>query len=131
MSGLTQVKAQKVLDMVVGTREYEYSTIANLFSGLLSSDPADGNAAINEFSGGGYTRKQVAFSDGTSGSISNTGLLTYPTATADWGLITYIGLFDASVDGSLVMYGPLTNPQYIATGDTFSIPINNLTVTLS
>lgn len=75
-----------------------------------------------EVSGSGYARQ--AFTPGLSGSvISNSGGQVQFTASGgNWGSITYVGVFDASTAGNLMLCGPLTTPRTINDGDvlTFS-----------
>ncbi len=60
-----------------------------------------------EVAGGSYAREN---SDGkwsapTAGSVTNTFEIAFRKATASWGDIVAIGLFDASASGSLLYWG--------------------------
>ena len=44
--------------------------------------------------------------------------------------MTHIGLYDALTTGNLLYHGAVTVSKTITTGDTFSIAVGNLTITL-
>lgn len=94
---------------------------ANLEAGVLT----------DEISGGSYARESVSFTTATSGSSSNSNVITFPAATANWGTITHIAIVDALTGGNVLFWGAVTTPKTIETGDTFQILQNNLTITLA
>ena len=80
-------------------------------------------------SGGAYARQAVTFS--VSGdTATNTGAVEYPTATAGYGTVTHVGIFDASTGGNLIAYAALTASKTIDTGDVLRLPAGDLDVTL-
>ena len=82
-----------------------------------------------EVSGGGYARQSVAFT--VSGdTASNTAALEYPTATAPYGTVTAVGVFDAATGGNLIAYATLTTSKTIDTGDVLRLPAGDLDITL-
>ena len=113
-------------------RNTSYTSPTTVYVALFTSDPTDAGSGT-EVSGGSYARQTITFGTAaTSGSISNTSpAVTFPTASASWGTITHIGLFDNSTGGNLLYHGPVTTSKTISSGDTFSISVGNLTVTLN
>ena len=95
-------------------------------SGNQPSDSASGT----ELSGNGYARQSVTFSV-TGNSGTNSGSITFPTATSSWGTITFAGIFDASSGGNLIAYAQLGASKVIDTNDILQISNNSLTLTLT
>jgi hypothetical protein len=92
---------------------------------------ADGETgSVTEVSGGGYARQTVAFT--TSGNTtSNNAAVEYPTATANYGTVTHVGVYDASTSGNLMAYAALSSNKTIETGDVFRVPSGDLDITLN
>lgn len=104
---------------------------AGLYVGLFTD--ATGIVAdqpTTEVSGGAYIRKAATFSASTTGTTSNSADVTFDVATAGWGTINYVGIWDASTVGNLLFWGALTASKTVNTGDTFKIVAGSLTVTL-
>ena len=72
----------------------------------------------------------AGFSVPTAGSIQNTSAITFPTASAEWGTIRYVGIMDAPTEGNLLYWGQLTTDKNVGNGDTFSIAGDDLVVSL-
>jgi len=117
----------KVLDHVFGGTAY--TAPSTLYLALFTA-VSDGEAGtVTEVSGGGYVRQSVAFT--TSGNTtSNTGAVEYPTATANYGTVTHVGIYDASSSGNLMAYASLSSSKTIETGDVFRVPAGDLDITL-
>jgi hypothetical protein len=95
-----------------------------------------GRVVVKEKSGGAYARQQVtAWTDpltvGTSGSITNTGAITFPTATADWGHVSGVFLADASTNGNVLLHGSLTSSREVKDGDVFKFNATDLDISFS
>ncbi len=92
---------------------------------------ADGETgSVTEVSGGGYARQTVAFT--TSGNTtSNNAAVEFPTATANYGTVTHVGVYDASSSGNLMAYAALSSNKTIETGDVFRVPSGDLDITLN
>jgi len=95
---------------------------------LFTSNP-DEDASGTEVSGGAYARQSATFTV-SGNTASNSGALEYPTATAGYGTVTHVGVFDASTGGNLIAYAALTTSKTIDTGDVFRIPAGDLDITL-
>jgi hypothetical protein len=87
-----------------------------------------------EASGGAYARVQLLSASmgsptGTNTrTIANTVAIAFNEASANWGNITHIGIFDASTAGNLLSFYDSTDFTANA-GITPNIPIGTLTVT--
>jgi len=96
---------------------------------LFTTDPTDAGTGT-EVSGGSYARQTIAFTV-TGDTASNSATVTFPAATANWGSISHVGIYDASTAGNLLFHGSVTTPKTIETGDTFQVSASNLSITLA
>jgi hypothetical protein len=99
------------------------------YIGLFTSDPTDAGSGT-EVTGGSYERTAVSFSV-TADTATNSASVTFPTATGDWGLIGFIGVYDAQTSGNLLFHGAVAVAKSILSGDTFQISTGNLSITLA
>ena len=120
----------KVLKHVFGGSAY--SAPSTLYVALYTVAPTDTGGGT-EVSGGGYTRKTAAFTvSGTNPTqASNTAAIEYPTATANYGTVVAVGIFDASSSGNLMAYANLTSSKVVSTGDVFRFNAGDLDITLA
>ena len=97
---------------------------------LFTSNPAeDASGTEVSASGTAYARRTVAFT--VSGNLAtNSAAVEFPTATASFGTVTHIGVFDASTSGNLIAYSALSASKAISTGDVFRVPAGDLDITL-
>jgi len=117
----------EILDHVFAGSAYTAPT--TLYVALYTAAPGETGGGT-EVSGGAYTRKTMAFS--TSGdTTSNSAAVDFPTATASWGTVTHVGVFDALTSGNLMVYATLTASKSIESGDVFRIPSGDLDITLN
>jgi hypothetical protein len=105
-----------------------YTAPATIYVGLFTSNP-DEDGSGTEVSGGAYARQTAAFSV-TGNTATTTGAIEFPTATASWGTVSHVGIYDASTAGNLMAYAALTTSKAIDTGDVFRIPAGDLDITL-
>ena len=100
------------------------------YLGLHTGSPADDDSGANEISGGSYARQSISFTV-TNDTASNSATITFPAATAPWGTISHISVYDASTAGNLLFHGAVTTQKTIDSGDTFQVSAGNLTITLA
>lgn len=97
---------------------------------LFTSNPAeDASGTEVSTSGTAYARQSVTFSV-SGNTATNTAAIEFPTATASYGTVTHVGVFDASSAGNLIAYAALTTSKAIDTGDVMRIPASDLDVTM-
>jgi hypothetical protein len=111
-------------------RNTSYTSPATVYVALYTSDPTDANTGT-EVSGGSYARQAITFGAPSNGVTTNSASVTFPTATASWGTVSYIGLRDASTSGNLLFHTALDGAKTVGTGDIFTISTGNLSVTLA
>lgn len=98
------------------------------YIGLFTSDPTDAGTGA-EVSGNGYTRKAVTFSV-TGNTATNTASIEFDAATASWGTVTHVAVFDASTSGNMIVHSALTTSKAVSTGDILRVPTGDLDITL-
>ena len=98
------------------------------YVGLFTSDPTDANTGT-EVSGGSYARTAVTFSV-TGNAATNTSGVEFPAATASWGTVSHIAIYDASTSGNMLFHTALDIAKAITDGDVFRIPTGDLDFTL-
>ncbi len=131
MAALSDYLENKLIDQVFRAQAYTFPT--TLYVGLFTAAPSDTGGGT-EVSGGSYARVSVSSSlanwagtqaaasttasSGNSGTTSNNVSVTFPAPTANWGVITHVGIFDASTAGNLLIWGALTINKTVNNGDS-------------
>lgn len=145
MAGLTTQAQNNMLNLMKGTTWPTTgawgAAPATTYVGLFTTAPTtDASASYTgtEVSGGSYARVAITSSSGWSAisggstapsQISNAGVLTFPTPTANWGTVLAVGLFDAATTGNLLWWATITS-QAINTGVVASFAIAALVLTM-
>ena len=103
-----------------------------VYLGLFTSAPTDTGGGT-ELSGNAYARQAVTFAvSGTSPTLAtNSSAIEYPTATASWGTLVAVAVFDASTSGNMLARVDLASNRTIGSGAIFRIPANDLDITLA
>ena len=105
---------------------------ATLYVALFTANPTDTGGGT-EVTGGSYARVSVTSSlanwagtqsagsttasSGTGGTTSNNGAITFPSPTANWGVVTGYAVFDAATTGNMIFWTALTTNKTINNGD--------------
>ena len=97
---------------------------------LFTSNPAeDASGTEVTTSGTAYARQSATFT--VSGNEATTSAaIEFPTATASYGTVTHVGVFDASTGGNLIAYSALSTSKAVGTGDVFRVPAGDFDLTL-
>ena len=108
----------------------------SVYVGLIKfyeTDTLEAGTITQEVSGGSYARVQVTSWDDPSGggATQNTSAITFPTATADWGMISGVIVADASSAGNVLLHGSLTSARDVKNGDVFKFNAGDLDITFS
>lgn len=148
MSAASNYVEDRTLDFWLKANSTGTTTPAKVYVALFTSADSTGGTAenleagtlTNECAGAGYQRKEATFGTISNGSVSNSGNITFPTATGNWGTITHVAVMDAEAHaqagdsagaGNVLYYGALTTAREILTDDTFQITTGNLTISLA
>jgi hypothetical protein len=106
-----------------------YTSPTTFFISLATSLNSQGDSYTEVPTATGYARQVCAFGvQSPLGTTKNSGAVTFTQATTTWGTITHMAIHDAASSGNMLYWGVLSTARAIATGDTFQIPTNNLTV---
>src|SRR5688572_11335183 len=109
MSAMSDYLEDALLNEVF--RATAFAAPAAVYVGLFTAPPSDAGGGT-EVAGGSYARQAVPFgAPSPSGTIKNSGDVTFPTASADWGTITHFAIFDAAVAGNMLVWGALTSSK--------------------
>jgi hypothetical protein len=114
----------------VTLRATSYTAPTTVYVSLWTSDPTDAGSGT-EVSGGSYARTAVTFAAPSNGVTTNNADVTFPTATASWGTVGWIGINDSLTTGNLLYHTALDTAKTIDSGDIFKITTGNLSVTLA
>lgn len=97
---------------------------AAVYVGLFTGAPTDAGGGT-EVTGGAYARVAVAQADaswdapaGIPTATQNAASIQFPQATADWGTVVAMGVFDAATGGNLLAWAPLTANRAVPNGAT-------------
>ncbi len=127
MAGFSNFLETKVLEHVFGGSAY--TAPSTLHVALFTAAPSDTGGGT-EVSGGAYARQTATFT--VSGdTASNTAAIEYATATADYGTVVAMGVFDAATSGNLLAYGTLTTSKTVSNGDVFRFNASAIDITLT
>lgn len=133
MAALTDFLENELIKHIFRTGSFTKPTV--LAVGLFTAAPGESGGGT-EVSGGSYARVQLnpldanwAATAGGNGTTSNSVAITFPAPTANWGVVTHFGIFDAVSAGNLLIYAALTVQKTINNGDAApSFAIGALTV---
>lgn len=119
----------KIIDHLL--KVASFTVPSNLYIGLSTADPGDSGGTLAEPVGNNYARVLCnSWDTASGGASSNSALVTFPTATGNWGTITYACIFDAISGGNLLISGQLTINKTVTSGDTIQFAIGDLDVSL-
>lgn len=130
MSDMSNYLETKLYDHVLRNTAYTSPTTvyAALWTAVTDAEAVTGT----EVSGGSYARQSVAFGASSNGAGSNSALITFPTASANWGTVTHASLMDASTAGNgLSIIQALAASKIVNSGDIFRFPIGNITFSMA
>jgi hypothetical protein len=118
----------ELLDHVFANNAYTSPT--TVYVSLHTANPdEDASGTEVSTSGTGYARQAGSFT--VSGNTATTSAaVEYATATANYGTVSHVAIWDASTAGNMLAYAALTASKTIETGDVFRIPAGDLDITL-
>lgn len=121
----------ELLDHILGGGDF--TRPATIYVALFTSAPTDAGGGV-EVSGGSYARAAVTnnatnWPAASGGSKSNGTAIVFPEATASWGTVVAVGLFDAATAGNLLYWADLTTSKAIGAGDTARFPAGSIALT--
>jgi hypothetical protein len=113
MGSLSNYAENKLLGHVLLGSAFSVPT--NLYVGLSTADPTDDGSGNAEPSGNGYARVNFnTWATAASRATSNSGAITFPQASGNWGTITHVTLWDASTGDFDVNFNTAGATTYLA-----------------
>lgn len=106
------------------------SILTNGFVSLHTSDPGDAGGA--EVAGGAYARQgpvPFANSGANPTTASNSAIVSYATASTDWGTVAFFGVWDNIMGGNFLGSGALDVARPVLAGDQIRFLTGALKVT--
>jgi hypothetical protein len=147
MSASSNYVEDRTLDFWLKANSQSSTAPTTVYVALFTSDDSTGGTAENleagiltnevSTSGTAYVRKAVTFGTISNGSVSNSGNVTFDTATASYGTVTHVAVMDTDSTsdsagaGNVLFYGALDTAREILRDDTFQITTGNLTISLA
>lgn len=144
MSDMSDYLENKLIDHLF--RGTAYTAPATLYFALFTAAPSDAGGGT-EVTGGSYARVAVTpnstnfrntqnsgsgASTGTGGQTANQSAITFPAPTANWGVVTHMGIFDAASSGNLLVHKSLAAAKTVNNGDPApSFAIGDFTFTFA
>lgn len=104
-----------------------------VYLGLSTSAPGvDGSGVTEPLASAGYARVELTSLDPpTNGVITNGGEIAFPESSASWGDVTHFVLFDAPVNGNLLMFNALSQTRSVETATIVMVKRGSLKLTLA
>ena len=144
MAAASDYLENQIIDHIFRTATF--TKPITLFVALFTAAPSDAGGGT-EVTGGSYARVSIlsidtnwnatqggtaGVSSGAGGLTDNAVVITFPVPTANWGLVTHFGIFDAGTAGNLYVHGVLTQAKTINNGDPApNFPTGDIDVTLA
>jgi len=126
MSALTNTAENRLLDHLCGVTPWQPT--APLKVALFTATPGESGGGT-EVTGGSYARTNVTFSAASNGSITNSNDVVFPTATAAWGTIVAVAIYDSASTPVMIWYGPTAVGKAVEQGDEYRLPAGAITLT--
>lgn len=138
MAAFTNALSAGLLNLTMGGVSTASLIPGTLYLGLFTVAPTDVGGGT-EVSTGSYVRKSVVqnttnWPNATEAdpAVKKNGVdISFVTASADWGTIVAVGLFNASSSGTLLAWTTLTPNRAVNNGDTVTFAANSITFTLT
>lgn len=143
MAALSHYLENKLIDHIFRNQAYTPTTAVYVALLTVSPTKAGGgtevpltnaygrvlvSTSLSAFSGT-HGAGTTAVSSGTTGVTSNNGLISFQNPTpSGWGIVTHWALYDAVIDGNLLLFAPLSVANLVSQGNLISFPVGSLRV---
>lgn len=93
------------------------------YIGLSTTEPTMSGTNVSEPpKSAGYGRVLLEnLSAPVNGVVTNTANINFEESTASWGTVTHFVIYDAEINGNLLMYGALSTPRVVETATVMTI----------
>ena len=104
-----------------------------VYLGLSTSAPdIDGSGVTEPLVSAGYERVELnSLSKPSNGVITNESAISFPESSASWGTVTHFALYDAPVNGNLLMFNVLSQARSVESATIVMVKSGSLKLTLA
>lgn len=104
-----------------------------VYLGLSTSAPdIDGSGVTEPLVSAGYERVELnSLSKPSNGVITNESAISFPESSASWGTVTHFALYDAPVNGNLLMFNVLSQARSVESATIVMVKTGSLKLTLA
>lgn len=104
-----------------------------VYLGLSTSAPdIDGSGVTEPLVSAGYERVELnSLSKPSNGVIINESAISFPESSASWGTVTHFALYDAPVNGNLLMFNVLSQARSVESATIVMVKTGSLKLTLA
>ena len=131
MAEFSDYMENKIIEVMRATTFTAVAAYVALFTSTATVAELEAGTLTNEVTGGAYARQLAGLSAASAGASSNAADITFPTATANWGIVAFVALMDAATVGNVLMHSALDVNKTVNNGDTFKINLGDLDVTVA
>jgi hypothetical protein len=133
MGSLSDYAELELLDHVFNAA---YTPAATVYLALCTGDPTDAGtgASMNEVANSGsYARTSISFSAAASRRITQSGGVTFPTASGSWGTVSHWAIVDSATHGAgnMLAHGAFAVSKSVVSGNTPSVATTEVYVEYS
>ena len=133
MAEMSDYLEEQTLDYVLRGTAFTSVPDGSVYISLHTADPVDAGTGTEVVQGSyTYARQLCAFNaagTNAAGVTENTAVETWTNLPA--ATVTHIGIWDAATSGNLLFHTAVDASKTVANGDTISIAIGAITVTLA
>ncbi len=124
MGSLTDFGESTLVKHII--QEAAYTPVATVYLALATADPTDAatGASMNEVANANaYARTAITFGAAATRRVTQSGVVTFPTATGSWGTITHFAITDNATHGAgnVLAHGSLGASKAVISGNTPSV----------
>lgn len=127
---LTKYAEQRVLSLFL--KGSQHIQIKNVYVALYTSEITEyGDGIEVESLNTGYQRQRATFGEievdeDEYSIVRNNNVLDFGVATADYGMVTHMAVFDDT--NNMILYEKCENPKQILKGDSLRVDIGELVI---
>lgn len=126
---LTNYERNRIQDVRYGGSA-SYTKAATVYIALFTAAPSVTGGGT-EVTGGSYARVAVTndatnWPNAVAGLKGNAVALTFAQATASWGTVTHMAIFDAPTGGNMQEFATLAAAKTVQNGDVVQFGVNSI-----
>lgn len=136
MAEFSDYMENQIIDHML--RNGAFTPPTTVYLALFTADTGlEADNPTSEVSGGSYARQAITLTAASGGATTNTGAITFPTATAAWGVVTHAAIVDHLTNDTwgtnvhVLLHSALDASKDVGIGDTFNVADGELDLTVA